>query len=311
MSPYIHQAFLGDHRCSGLWSREESSLHITILELRAVLRALEALEALVLDKSVRLLCDNTVAVAYIRNEGGTRSLSLFRETRDILQWCFSISCHSAPILSTGTSQFPCRPFIQVLTSTGDGMDASRSGLPSNSTSLPQSGCGSVFHQSEQPAASVCQPMPRPSNLESGCFHHRIEGHVPIYFPPVQTDSQGTEEITVISSTTDSSDPGMAQSFLVSRSSGSSVRSSDRSSRGAQTSAQPLGQTYHQNTQLLHLHVWPLSGLESDRQVFQHHLHDTQRLHRDHRLSGCTSPTGRYSRIGVRNGISIQSRPLFN
>ena len=34
--------------------------------------------------AIHLLADNTTAVAYIGNQGGTNSLSLFLETRDLL-----------------------------------------------------------------------------------------------------------------------------------------------------------------------------------------------------------------------------------
>jgi hypothetical protein len=75
------------HSAKGLWSKAERRLHITVLELRAVRLGLQALLHLVSDRCVHIMSDNVATVAYIRNEGGTHSISLYREVRDLLTWC--------------------------------------------------------------------------------------------------------------------------------------------------------------------------------------------------------------------------------
>ena len=55
--------------------------------MEAVLLALNALLSQVRHTVVRLMCDNSTVVAYIRNEGGTRSFRLTRLTIRLLQFC--------------------------------------------------------------------------------------------------------------------------------------------------------------------------------------------------------------------------------
>ncbi|MEL7079526.1 MAG: reverse transcriptase domain-containing protein [Cyanobacteria bacterium J06582_2] len=79
-------ATLGHRQVSGLWSQEESLLHINLLELRAVRLALSHWQSLVLGQAVCVFGDNTTALAYIRHQGGTRSWRLFLEARRLLLW---------------------------------------------------------------------------------------------------------------------------------------------------------------------------------------------------------------------------------
>ena len=46
---------------------------------------------------VRLMCDNAVTVAYIKNEGGTRSLTLMQMTIRLLKWCDSKAITLVPV----------------------------------------------------------------------------------------------------------------------------------------------------------------------------------------------------------------------
>jgi hypothetical protein len=61
----------GTQRTGGCWSERESQDHINILELRA---AFFALKSFLLSQTNRVVClkmDNTTAVAYLHNVGGT------------------------------------------------------------------------------------------------------------------------------------------------------------------------------------------------------------------------------------------------
>ena len=56
----------------GLWSQlEKETVHINVLEMRAVLLALQRFHLLLRGQNTALLMDNTAALAYIRNQGGT------------------------------------------------------------------------------------------------------------------------------------------------------------------------------------------------------------------------------------------------
>ena len=80
-------AFCGGETLSGVWTLEESRLHINLLELEAVVRAVRALSALVQGRCLTVFSDNTSVVAYINRQGGTRSPDLCVKTWFLLLWC--------------------------------------------------------------------------------------------------------------------------------------------------------------------------------------------------------------------------------
>ena len=71
---------------SGLWSPEEQLSSINHRELLAIFYALQHFLPLVQNSAVAVYADNTTALAYLRNQGGTRSAVLNRTAQDLLRW---------------------------------------------------------------------------------------------------------------------------------------------------------------------------------------------------------------------------------
>lgn len=71
---------------SGQWTTHESSLSINALELMAVLRVLQLYGARWTGRKILVVTDNTTAVAYINNQGGTRSMTCLDVTFEIFHW---------------------------------------------------------------------------------------------------------------------------------------------------------------------------------------------------------------------------------
>ena len=77
----------GKIRTGGRWNIQESQDHINILELKA---AFFALKAFMKDQNNKVIClkiDNSTAVAYLNNKGGTHSHQLLHLTLEIWKWC--------------------------------------------------------------------------------------------------------------------------------------------------------------------------------------------------------------------------------
>ena len=74
-------------RSGGHWSEQEQSLHINVLELTAAWFALKALAKTENKKHIRLMLDNTTAVACINNMGTNHSLACDSVVKNIWLFC--------------------------------------------------------------------------------------------------------------------------------------------------------------------------------------------------------------------------------
>ena len=72
---------------NGRWSKQESDLHINVLELKATFLAIQAFLKNQSNLAAKLRLDNTIAVTYVNNQGGTRSPSLTLLTPELWNWC--------------------------------------------------------------------------------------------------------------------------------------------------------------------------------------------------------------------------------
>ena len=70
----------------GRWSVAEQGQHINVLELLAVEYALKSFEGLIKGKHVKVLSDNSCAVAYLTHMGGSQSPQCNRVTKRIWLW---------------------------------------------------------------------------------------------------------------------------------------------------------------------------------------------------------------------------------
>ena len=64
-------ATFGNLSTNGRWSKQESDLHINVLELKATFLVIQAFLKSQSNLAVKLRLDNTTAVTYVNNQGGT------------------------------------------------------------------------------------------------------------------------------------------------------------------------------------------------------------------------------------------------
>ena len=75
---------IDQHRDYGQTRR--TSLHINILEMKALFLALQTFKDLVTNQLVTAMCDNSMVVAYVCKQGGTAFDSLCELTGQLLRW---------------------------------------------------------------------------------------------------------------------------------------------------------------------------------------------------------------------------------
>ena len=80
-------AHVEDLSAAGVWSTEQSLLHVNFLEMEAVRLALRAFQSFLQQKAVLLCTDNTTVACYLNKQGGARSMTLSLKAEEILLWC--------------------------------------------------------------------------------------------------------------------------------------------------------------------------------------------------------------------------------
>ena len=80
-------AHSGQNSTGGRWSLSEKHLHINLLEMKAVLLALQFFKKDCRNNQVLIASGNTSVVAYINKQGGTKSAELCALMWRILTWC--------------------------------------------------------------------------------------------------------------------------------------------------------------------------------------------------------------------------------
>ena len=80
-------ALFQDHSSGGRWTPDEASQRINCLELKAVYLGLQSFCQNLSQTHLRIFIDNSTAVAYVNNMGGTHFLEVNRIARTIWFWC--------------------------------------------------------------------------------------------------------------------------------------------------------------------------------------------------------------------------------
>ena len=75
-----------DTSTGGQWSSSEELMRINLLELKAILLAMQSFFTNIDNMHIRVNTDNTTAVAYINNLGGVQSLSCHEIVKSIWKW---------------------------------------------------------------------------------------------------------------------------------------------------------------------------------------------------------------------------------
>ena len=77
-------AIMGEQQVSGVWTPSQKQMSINLGEMMAVQNGLLGFSQFLRGKTIALFCDNVTTVAYLRRSGGTRSKVLFLKAREIL-----------------------------------------------------------------------------------------------------------------------------------------------------------------------------------------------------------------------------------
>ena len=219
-------AQLGSHSTQGQWSASQRLCHINVLEMQAVIYAVRDFLPHLRYRVVRLMCDNAVTVAYIKNEGGTRSHTLMQMTIRLLKWCDSKAIMVVPIPSARSTQYPGGFPVQSWPDSDHGVD---DGHGESTTSVCQVGRTTdryVCDIRQQTTRQVRFAISGPQGGVDRCHVHALgQGEGPLVcLPAIQDGPASSAEDRSITRTAGDTDRSTATgSIMVSRADGPNPR----------------------------------------------------------------------------------------
>ena len=232
---------LGREVVSSRWSLEEASPSINAWELLAVERGLLHFLSLIVGSTVSIFADNSMAVAYLRKSGGTRSAVLNTIAQRILCWVESHQIVLGPTVHHGSEQRFGRCSIPAQPNPGLGMDVEDGGVRGATQTLAGDD-RPVHHLSKSPMLSLFLFLPRSSGSGDGCSSNQLGQSPRVCFPSLGPDSSGSPEAPVLlRSPDDLGGSVLASTSVVPGPSGSGSGSSDHPSslsRSSQTATLP-------------------------------------------------------------------------
>lgn len=302
-------AYLNGLTASGQWSSQLQREHINVLEMKAVCLALSHFRESLSNKSVVLATDNSTVVAYLENQGGTRSFPLFQLARDILLFCAQ---HQIVLV--------VRHIPGHLNLLADSL--SRSLAPVNTEwELHRSVFQSVVLHWGKPnidlfATSLnfkiqtfVSPVPDPRAYAVDAMAMSWEGMFGYAFPPFRFLAPVLKKI----------ERERCRIIVIAPAWPKQAWFPDLLCLSC---ANPLvlplkhnllsqfkGRVVHQSPGFLHLHAWLLSGITSDRRVFLNQLPCISPGQSESPLAAFMTPNGQSSLLGVVKRRLIHSKSL--
>ena len=207
-------AHSGQNSTGGLWSLSEKHLHINLLEMKAVLLALQFFKTDCRNNQVLITSDNTSVVAYINKQGGTKSAELCALMWRILTWCHLNNVTLRARHVTGLTQCdsgrPLKeepdPINRVVPFSID--------FQTNFQTLGESPSGPVSNQPEQKTSYICISDSGSSGMGSRCPQHSMGKPGCLRVPSHRPAVQGCTKTSITNMQHNSDSPRLADKTMV-------------------------------------------------------------------------------------------------
>ena len=301
-------AHVGDIEMKGVWSAEETLLHINVLEMRAVRLALENI-TLKPHLHILVSTDNTSVVAYVNRQGGTRSWSLWKETIALFK-----------ILQEKNVTLRAVHIPGRLNVIADMLSREGQVLPTEWSLNPRV-VRALFREWGDPQVDLFATRynhkclvfvsPVPDDLAFGTDALSLDwnnlwGYA---FPPQPILNKVLQKIRLSQCRMILIASAWVQQPYHPDLLELSVQPPFRLPLLPDLLSQPLTGVLHQQPEMLQLHAWLLSSGPWQKGDFPRRQQEGLQLPRQSPLWVSTRAGGRSSLIGVRDGVSIISRPL--
>jgi hypothetical protein len=303
-------AHVGERKKYGFWSNQEKKDHINVLEMRAVLKALEWLDP-PQGSTLLVKTDNTTVVAYINREGGTRSFNTMLETFSLFG-----------LLQSRNLKLRARYLPGVRNVLADALSRKDQICPSEWSLHPQvvkqiftlwgTPHIDLFATSQNKKLPVyVSPLPDPHALDEDALSLSWEGMWAYAYPPTTILKKVVEKVTQVSCELILVAPVWpAQPWFQDL-----LDLSVDHPRSLPLIPKLLKQTgkniFHTNAGHLNLHAWRISNKCSRKGVSRQSVPAELQNPKEPRPEPYTPRDGKLSHLGYSRGVKIHSRPLLH
>ena len=182
-------AHLGDFTARGLWSTQESALHINLLELKAVLLALKQFERLLEPDHSGVFRQHNSGL--LHKQGGRYEIRLSLcsplEAADVVQP--EADCIKSKTYS-GSPQCHCGQIVPARSGDTNGMVPPAGSLRPDLQKMAQTGGGPICDQVQSQTSQICVPGSGSTSLESGCSKRSLARSGCLCFSPGGSPREG-------------------------------------------------------------------------------------------------------------------------
>ena len=158
------------------WSQQKCSMDINYLELLAATLAVKTFAKAKTAMSILLRIDNTTAVAYINNLGGTASKELVIITRDLWMWCLERDIHIAEVHLPGVLNAVAHTESRQMLDRTDWRLNPVIRIPENQQPFWAPGHGPVCIQTVHPVPTLLQLAARSLCIGNECISSGLDSH---------------------------------------------------------------------------------------------------------------------------------------
>ena len=182
-------AHLGDFTARGLWSTQESALHINLLELQAVLLALKQFERLCWNQTILVFRQHNSGL--LHKQGGRYEIRLSLcsplEAADVVQP--EADCIKSKAYS-GSPQCHCGQVVPARSGDTNGMVPPAGSLRPDLQKMAQTVGGPICDQVQSQTSQICVPGSGSTSLESGCSKRSLARSGCLCFSPGGSPREG-------------------------------------------------------------------------------------------------------------------------
>ena len=173
----------------GVWTQDQSQLHINLLEMMAISLALKQSLLHISQSTVLVSSDNTTVISYLSHQGGTHSPNLCLEVWNLLNWCLQNRIRLTIRHIPGKFNILADRLSRINKPISTEWSLNQKNCQCNFLHDQFSQHRSFFNTSQSQTYSLCVSYPRRKSSCNRCLHDELESHSRLCLSSISSDTE--------------------------------------------------------------------------------------------------------------------------